>query len=148
MIDLKTAPYAAAVLRVALGLMYLSHGLLKLVVFTPAGTAGFFASVGAPPELAAPIIAAEIIGGILLVGGLYGRWVALALVPVLIGSIALVHGAAGWQFGAEGGGWEYPAFLIAASLAVAGLGDGAFSLSRRFRLPILAPFGASRAARA
>lgn len=40
MIDLKTAPYAVLGLRVTTGALFLFHGLIKLFVFTPAGTAG------------------------------------------------------------------------------------------------------------
>jgi len=125
-----TAPYGALILRNALGIMFIAHALLKILVFTPAGTAGFFASVGVPGWFAYPTIGAELIGGALLVVGYQTRLVSLALVPVLIGSIVLVHGSSGWLFSNEGGGWEYPLFLIAASFAQAALGDGAYSLSR------------------
>ncbi|OQS30507.1 DoxX family protein [Chromobacterium violaceum] len=117
-------PYLAAlVLRVALGMMYLSHGALKLFVFTPAGTAGYFASLGLPGFVGYFAILIEIGGGLLLLAGLQARWVALLLIPQLLGSIVLVHGAKGWMFTNEGGGWEYPAFLIAASLALFLLGQ-------------------------
>ena len=120
--------YTGFILRLALGSMYLAHGLLKLLVFTPDGTAGFFGSIGLPEFLATPVMYAEIIGGCALILGFYARWVALVLVPVLIGSIFFVHGSNGWGFGNEGGGWEYPAFLIAASLAQFFSGNGAFSI--------------------
>jgi putative oxidoreductase len=64
----------------------------------------------------------------LLVLGIQARWVALALLPPLFGAIVWVHGANGWVFTASGGGWEYPAYLIIASLAQALLGDGAHAL--------------------
>jgi len=48
MIDQKTDPYAAWVLRVSLGLLFLAHSLLKLLVFTLPGAAGFFQSLGLP----------------------------------------------------------------------------------------------------
>jgi len=132
MIDTKTAPYAALVLRASLGIMFLAHAGLKFFVFTPAGTVGFFESIGLPGFFAYATIFAETIGGALLIAGLYTRITALALIPILIGSILFVHGANGWQFGAEGGGWEYPAFLIAASIVQALLGDGAFSARSAF----------------
>ena len=44
--DTRLAPYAATLLRISLGTLALAHGLLKLLVFTPAGTVGFFASLG------------------------------------------------------------------------------------------------------
>lgn len=122
------AQYAATVMRVALGSMYLSHGLLKLLVFTPAGTNGFFGSLGFPPVLGSITMGVEIAAGVALILGVYSRWIALALIPVLLGSIVLVHGASGWLFSNKGGGWEYPAFLIAASVVQFLLGDGRWAL--------------------
>jgi putative oxidoreductase len=126
-IDPTTAPYAALVLRLSLGIMFVAHALLKVFVFTLSGTVGFFESVGFPGWLAYLTIAAELIGGALLILGVYARWVALALVPILLGALQ-VHLGNGWVFSAEGGGWEYPAFLAAASLVQALLGDGAYAL--------------------
>lgn len=109
---------SALILRVSLALMYLAHGALKLFVFTPAGTAQYFASLGLPGVIAYPAIAAELIAGLMLLLNIQARWAALALVPQLLGTIVLVHGSNGWMFANQGGGWEYPAFLIAASLAL------------------------------
>ena len=127
MIDTRTAPYAALVLRSALGAMFIAHGLLKLLVFTLPGTAQFFASVGLPSGLAYFVTFAEIIGGGLLLLGVYTRYVALALIPILLGAL-FVHFGNGWVFNAQNGGWEYPAFLAVASLVQALLGDGAYAL--------------------
>lgn len=124
----QQAAYAALVMRVSLGVMFLAHGLLKLLVFTPAGSVGFFESIGLPGFLAHVTIWAEIAGGLLLIAGIGSRWVAAALIPVLVGSIAFAHWEAGWLFSNEGGGWEYPAFLIAASLVQMLLGDGAYAV--------------------
>jgi putative oxidoreductase len=129
----KTA-LATFLLRISLGVMYLSHSiLLKLLTFGLAGTAGFFVSIGLPAWLAYVTIAAEAVGGTLLVLGWHTRVVALALIPSLLGAIIWVHAPNGWVFSNKGGGWEYPAFLIVASVALALLGDGAYALSRRAR---------------
>lgn len=130
MIDTRTAPYAATLLRVSLGVMFIAHALLKLFVFTLPGTAQFFASVGFPAWTAYVVFAAELVGGVLLVAGYRTRMVALALVPILLGA-AYVHLGNGWVFSAKGGGWEYPLFLIAASFVQALLGDGAWALGGR-----------------
>jgi putative oxidoreductase len=127
MIDSRTAPYGLFVLRVALGVMFIAHALLKYVVFTIPGFAGFLAQVGYPSALAWPIFLAEIAGGLALVLGVYARAVALALLPVLVGAL-LVHAPNGWLFTVANGGWEYPAFLVVAALTVALGGDGAFAL--------------------
>jgi len=132
MTNQDSASYAALILRISLGLMYIAHALLKIMVFTPAGTVGFFASLGVPGWFAYPVMGAELIGGILLVAGIQTRMVAVALVPVLIGAIVLVHGANGWLYTNENGGWEYSAFLVMVSFAQALLGDGACSASAVF----------------
>lgn len=124
------ADLAATLLRVSLGGLFLAHAGLKLFVFTPAGTAGYFASLGLPGPLAYLVIAAEILGGIALILGVYSRWVSLALVPILLGSIYTPHGAAGFFFSNEGGGWEFPAFWAITLGVQALLGDGAFALKR------------------
>lgn len=119
--------YAATILRVAVGAMFLAHGLLKLLVFTLPGTAAFFESVGLPGVLGYLVAFAEIGGGVLLLAGVYVRAVNIALLPVLLGAF-YVHWGAGWVFSNANGGWEYPAFLIAASVASALLGPGRFAL--------------------
>ena len=95
--------YAALVLRLGLGTMFIAHGLLKVMVFTLPGTVGFFES----------------------------RAVAVALIPVLLGA-TYVHWSAGWLFSNENGGWEYPAFLVVATVVQALLGPGRF----RIKLPV------------
>jgi putative oxidoreductase len=132
MIDTRTAPYAALLLRTSLGVMFIAHALLKILVFTPAGTVGFFASLGVPGWFAYPTMGAELIGGVLLVAGIQTRLVSLTLIPVLIGGIVLVHGGNGWLFTNANGGWEYPLFLTMAALTQALLGDGAYSLRSVF----------------
>jgi putative oxidoreductase len=106
-------------LRVALGIMFIAHSvLLKYFTFTLAGTAQYFDSIGLPASLAYVVFALEAIGGVLLVLNIATRWVALALVPVLLGAM-WVHLGNGWVFSAPNGGWEYPLFLIVISVVVA-----------------------------
>lgn len=120
-VDLHRA--SATLLRVALGIMFIAHSVvLKYFTFTLAGTAQYFASIGLPSFLAYVVFALEAVGGVLLVLGIRTRWVALGLVPVLIGA-AWVHIGNGWVFNAPNGGWEYPLFLIVISLVVAAQGS-------------------------
>ncbi len=128
MIETRTAPYAALVLRLSLGVMFVAHALLKLFVFTLPGTAQFFQSLGLPGPLGYVVFAAELVGGALLIAGYKTRWVAAALVPILLGS-TWAHVGNGWVFSAPNGGWEYPLFLTAAAMVQALLGDGAYALS-------------------
>ncbi len=128
MIDTRTAPYAALLLRVSLGALFLAHASLKFFVFTPTGTAQFFGSVGLPPALAYVTIAAEFLAGVALVLGLWTRVVAIAAAPILLGAIFTVHGSAGFFFDNVHGGWEYPAFWTIALIVQALLGDGIYAL--------------------
>jgi putative oxidoreductase len=119
---------AALLLRVSLAIMFFAHAWLKIKVYTPAGTVKYFESLGVPGWLAYATMAAEIGGGALLLLGIETRWVALLLMPLILGTIVLVHGKAGWLFTNKDGGWEYPAFWIVGLLALALLGDGSAAL--------------------
>jgi putative oxidoreductase len=127
MTDDRRAAYAALLLRLASGGLMLAHGLLKVLVFTLPGTAKFFGSLGLPAALAYAVVAAELIGGALMLSGLFYRAACLALVPVLIGA-AFVHAPNGWLFSAPNGGWEFPAFWTLVLVAQALLGPGVFAL--------------------
>ena len=137
-INMNTAPYGAFALRVSLGIMFVAHGLLlKYFTFTLGGTAQFFESIGYPGFLAYVVFAAETLGGLALIVGFQTRLVSFALIPILIGA-TMVHLPHGWVFSAEGGGWEYPVFLIVATAVQGLLGGGAFAITKReFPLPIL-----------
>jgi putative oxidoreductase len=127
-INLKTAPYAALLLRVSLGVLFLAHVALKIFVFTVPGTVGFFQSLGMPAVIAYGVIALELLGGVALIIGFYAPYVALPLAAEMIATIVMVHGANGWLFTNKGGGWEYPAFWAAALIVLFLLGDGAFAI--------------------
>ena len=125
----RATALAAFLLRVTLGVMFLAHSvLLKLVVFGLPGTAAFFRSVGLPGWLAHASVAAEVVGGVMLVLGVQARWVAAALAPFPLGAVFAVHAPNGWVFTAAGGGWEYPAYLFVLCAAQVLLGEGAFAL--------------------
>lgn len=124
--------HGVALLRISLGVMWIAHALLKLLVFTLPGTAQFFASVGFPGWMAYPVFAAELLGGAALLFGVYARQVSLLLVPVMAAA-AWVHLPNGWVHTSPGGGWEYPVFLTVASVVLWLVGDGSFALRRRHR---------------
>jgi putative oxidoreductase len=106
-------------------------------VYTLPGTAAFFASIGLPGLLAYLVFAAEAVGGVLLILGVQVRWVALALLPILLGA-TWAHWPNGWLFTNSNGGFEYPLFLALATLVQALLGQGAFALRLHADRPALA----------
>lgn len=128
MIDHKTAPLAILALRVTTGALFLVHGLIKVFVFTPAGTAGFFESLGLPGALGYLTILAELGGGLALILGLQARLVSLALVPVLLGAAIFGHGGFGFNWSNPNGGWEYPVMWAIVQASLAALGDGPYAL--------------------
>ncbi|MCZ0964168.1 DoxX family protein [Paracoccus benzoatiresistens] len=129
MIDPKTAPLGILALRVTTGALFLFHGLVKLFVFTPAGTAGYFESIGLPGALGYLTMLAEIVGGLALILGIKVRLVSAALVPVLLGAAYFGHGSSGFNWSNPNGGWEYPAMWAIVQAAVAIMGDGPYALA-------------------
>ena len=80
MIDTKTAPYAALLLRVSMGILFILHGVyLEAFVFGMANAGKFFATLGLPEWFAWLVMLYETIGGLALIFGIYARWVALFL---------------------------------------------------------------------
>jgi putative oxidoreductase len=124
------AAYGATLLRLILGVVYIMHAYLALVVFGPSGMIAYQVKNGIPfPEIATwYLIVAHGLGGIFLVLGIFARWAALANVPVMLGAILFVHLKNG--FFAHQNGYEYVLVLLVASLAVAMIGGGALSLRR------------------
>ncbi|OWU73830.1 DoxX family protein [Phaeobacter sp. 22II1-1F12B] len=127
-----SADFAAFALRVSTGILFVAHGLMKVLVFTVPGTVGYFESLGLPGFLAYLTILAELAGGAALILGIGTRVVSLALIPVLLGA-TWAHSGNGWSFSGEGGGWEYPLFWTVAQVAVVLLGSGAYAM----RVPAL-----------
>jgi putative oxidoreductase len=121
-----TADWGALLLRLALGTMWISHALLKVLVFTLPGAAQFFDSVGLPGVLVYPVVAAELLGGTAILLGLQGRYASALLIPILLVA-AWVHWPNGWVFTSAGGGWEYPVLLAAVSAVHVLIGDGAYA---------------------
>ena len=140
----RSSPYAALLLRLSLGALFLAHAGLKLFVFTPAGAAHFFASLGLPPGLAYFVIGWEIVISAALILGVWTSVAALIIIPDLLGAIFALHIHSGFFFNNPNGGWEYPAFWAIALLVQALLGDGAYAL-RPLALPSVAGSSAQRA---
>lgn len=127
MIELKTAPYAALLLRLISGGLFVAHGLTKVFVFTIPGTVGYFESLGLPGFIAYFTIVAELFGGLALILGVATRLVSVPLVALLLG-VVWAHSGNGWGFTNAGGGWEFPLFWAVAQAAIGLLGNGAYAL--------------------
>lgn len=128
--------YGAFLTRLSLGIILLAHGLLKLMVFTIPGTIGYFESLGLPSSVAYLTIFGEVAGGLALILGVYTRLTALLSLPILMGA-TWAHLGNGWVFNNQGGGWEFPALLVALAIIVAIQGSGAYAIRK---LPLIDNF--------
>ena len=131
--------YGPTVLRVFLGVVFVMHAYLALVIYTPAGSAAFNAKIGVPlPAVAAWFtIFAHGLGGIMLIIGLWTRWAALANAVVVLGALVFVHLNQGFFINAvlvdgkpQAAGYEYVLTLVGAAIAQALLGSGALAVTR------------------
>lgn len=137
---------AATLLRVSMGFMFIAHGLfLKFMEYGVGGTVAYFASIGYPAVMAHLVMAAETIGGIMLLLGLQVRMVAATLIPLMVVA-TMQHIANGWLFSAPNGGFEFAMFWMLALVVQVLLGGGAYALgatSRARDTPTYAPRYAS-----
>lgn len=115
-------------LRVGVGLVFAWHGWMKF----DGGVgkfAGFLGSLNVPaPELVAWLqVIAEGVGGLLLIVGLFTRFVTLPLIVTMIGAILLVKVDVG--FIVQGGaGAELDTALLAGLLGLLFIGPGRLSV--------------------
>ena len=119
---------ALLLLRIVLGIVFVAHGWDKLLITGLTETTGQFSAWGVPqPKLSAYLVmAAELLGGALLVVGLLTTFVAGALALLMAAAIWFVHLGNG-LFAADGG-VELPAVLIVALLMIVVFGAGRASL--------------------
>ena len=138
--------FGPTVLRVVLGVIFVLHGYLGLFVLKPAGVAGFITLMGLPlgQLLAWYLILAHVLGGLMMIAGLWTRWAALANIPVMLVALLLFHINQGFFMtavvaDAAAGkarvvGIEYPLLVLAATVALVLLGGGALAMTDDDRL--------------
>lgn len=117
---------ALLVLRLTLAAVLLYHGLPKLMNF--GATVGAFQGmhIPAPTFTAGFALVVEVLGGILLLLGVAVDIVGILVVIEMIGAIAFVHWANGFDF--TKGGWEHPFTILVMALALALAGPGSYSV--------------------
>ncbi|CAN5663195.1 DoxX family protein [soil metagenome] len=139
--------YGPAILRLAVGAIFIAHGGPKLFGLWGGGglegTAGVFAKLGLEPAFPLAVAAGivEFGGGLLLVFGALTLYAAIALVVQMLVAIWKVHAANGFFLPA---GYEYNVALIAALVSLMLTGPGAFSFDRH-RADSAAALAAGRA---
>lgn len=129
----KWGAYAPLVLRVVTGLIFAMHGWQKLTMMGVPGVTGFLTMLGfpLPGVFAVLLIAAELVGGILLILGLWTHWTAKVLAFVALVALFTVHVSKG--FFIAGGGYEFILLILAASISVMITGAGKYSLDHKMK---------------
>jgi putative oxidoreductase len=134
--------YGPAVLRLAVGAVFIAHGAHKLFPVWGGGglseTAAFFAQLGLTPALPLAMLVAvtELVGGVLLVLGALTFVVSLSLTLAMAAAIWKVHYAHGFFLNravtpGQGHGYEFNLVLIGALVCLMLTGPGAFSVDGR-----------------
>lgn len=131
---------ALLVLRVAVGVVIMGHGLLKLgwvgTGGSISGVAGWFNGLGFRPGLFWAWVStlAETGGGLLTVLGLGGPVGPSVVAADLVVVTIVAHLPKG--FWAQEGGWEFPVPLAAGAFAIALIGSGRWSLDALLGLSV------------
>lgn len=126
----KHRDYAALFLRIAIGVVFMYHGYDKLFVTTPANFAGFLAGFGVPATLtvAWAVAIVEFVGGLLILIGLFTRYVALLLAIEMIFAFFLIHMRNG--FLVSNNGFEFVLVLFLSCVALLFSGSRSISVEK------------------
>lgn len=112
------------VLRIALGAIFIVHGLPKLK--NPAGIAG---AIGAPAGMGLALGLAETLGGLSVLLGLLTQLGALAIMVVMLGALHFKINRWNSPFTAmDKTGWEFDLLILASAALLLFSGAGAFAL--------------------
>ena len=123
---------ALLVLRLAVGIVFVAHGLQKVFgMFGGPGVEGFaqmMSSLGFTPPVFWAWVASlgELVGGALLILGIFPRLSAAVIAIIMLVAVIFVHGKGGYF--AASGGFEYPLFILMVNVAIILAGGGRLSL--------------------
>jgi len=123
----QLTPYAAFFMRLAVGGVFLHHGLMKYHTGI-AGVAGFLHNVGVPFATigAVILIVVETIGAVCVLLGLFTRiWAVCMAIEMVVAILAVQL--------PRGGNFELEGLLFAGAITLFALGDGPLSVAVRFK---------------
>jgi putative oxidoreductase len=130
--DRPAVDWALLAVRLVVGSIFMAHGAQKVFgAFGGPGLAGVVQMMGPVGYL---VSIGEFFGGLGLVVGFLSRFSAAALIVIMIGAIAMVHGKNGFFLGAKPG-FEYNLALIGLLLPILIAGTGRLAVARWLPLP-------------
>lgn len=118
------------VLRIAVGVMILMHGIYKIQ--HPESLdfiSNMLANIDLPPAVAYGVYVGEVVGPLMIILGIFSRMGGLIVVVNMIFAIVLAHQPQLFDL-TSNGGWalELQGFYLLCGLAVALLGSGRFAV--------------------
>jgi len=119
----QLSPYAAFFMRLAVGGVFLRHGLVKVHNGIPA-LAGFLHGAGMPfaTVWAVALIAVETLGAACVLLGIFTRFWATCMAVEMVVAILAVKVP-------QAGNFELEALLLAGAITLVALGDGPLSVA-------------------
>ncbi|THE09313.1 DoxX family protein [Bacillus timonensis] len=117
------------IIRVVLGITFFIHGLVKFQDGIE-NTVVWFDSIGLPGVLAYGVAGIELVGGIMLVLGLFSRIVSILFAIVMVGAIVKVKLAIGFLGNGQMAGYELDLAFLAMAVMLAITGSKAFALDQ------------------
>ena len=138
------AAWGALVLRVVLGAVLVMHGYAAFWLIGPRGIGGYVVRMGFPPVTALPLawylIVVHTVGGALIILGLWTRLAAILNMPIMLCAVFFVHLSQGFFMKAvivdpaagraATAGYELSLLVLGATVAVALIGAGPYSIDR------------------
>lgn len=139
--------WAALILRLTVGAIYVMHAWMAYAVVTPKGMAGHILRMGFPPDVVPVLvwytIVAHAVGGALMIVGLWTRAAAVANLPIMLVAVGVLHYPQGFFLTgvvadpATGrivvAGYEFALLVLATTAALALIGSGALSIDHTMR---------------
>lgn len=139
--------WGLALLRIALGIIFVMHGYYAATVLGIERTAEMMTRIGNPETLSGLLtwylLAAHLLGGLALIVGFWTTAAALAQVPIMAAAVFLLHWPQGFFMHASVdavsgrpvvGGYEFSLLVLVATVTVALAGPGAWSVDGAHRL--------------
>lgn len=124
----KTAA-VTIIMRVVLGIIFMFHGIAKFQMGMT-NVEAWFSSIGIPGFAAYIVALLELVGGIMLIAGLFTRYVSALFVVMLIGAILTAKLSVGLLGNAQMAGYELDLGFMMVSLYLAVADRSPFSLDR------------------
>ncbi|WP_200801543.1 DoxX family protein [Bacillus sinesaloumensis] len=117
------------IIRIVLGITFFVHGLDKFRGGVE-NTAGWFDSIGLPGFLAYGVASIELVGGIMLILGLFSRIVSILFAVIMVGAIVKVKLAIGFLGNGQMAGYELDLAFLAMAVMLIITGSKAFALDQ------------------